>query len=172
MTLADLSSIASMISGLAVLVSLVYLGLQTRQNIRHTRGLIQRGRADLTVENTRSWADGLMACVAGAPDVTEKDLMRFSLMTRAAFLYWEDGYLQNRQGLLTGEAFESFEAQIRANLPVPGIRAAWNLHRRSFSSGLQKYIDGIIAQTPAVSMVSRSDAWKAAVAEVNSAAPA
>ena len=46
MTLSDLSSIVGMISGLAVLGSLVYLAQQTRQNVRHTMALIQQGRSN------------------------------------------------------------------------------------------------------------------------------
>jgi len=45
MTLSDLASIGSLVSGIAVLVSLVYLAQQTRQNSKHTRALIQQGRA-------------------------------------------------------------------------------------------------------------------------------
>ena len=39
MSLSDLASIATVVSSIAVLGSLVYLGYQTRQNARHTRDL-------------------------------------------------------------------------------------------------------------------------------------
>jgi len=45
MTLSDLASIGSLVSGIAVLVSLAYLAQQTRQNSKHTRALIQQCRA-------------------------------------------------------------------------------------------------------------------------------
>jgi hypothetical protein len=45
MTLSDISSIVGVISGLAVLGSLIYLAQQTRQNAKHTRALIQSGMA-------------------------------------------------------------------------------------------------------------------------------
>jgi hypothetical protein len=45
MNLSDLAAIGSLVSGIAVLVSLVYLAQQTRQNSKHTRALIQQGRA-------------------------------------------------------------------------------------------------------------------------------
>jgi hypothetical protein len=41
MSLSDLASIGSFVSGAAVLVSLVYLRLQIRQNTRHSQALIQ-----------------------------------------------------------------------------------------------------------------------------------
>ena len=45
MSLSDLAAIATVISGLAVLGSMIYLAQQTRQNSKHTRALIQQGRA-------------------------------------------------------------------------------------------------------------------------------
>ena len=45
MSLSDLASIGSLVSGVAVLVSLIYLSQQTRQNTKHSRALIQQGRS-------------------------------------------------------------------------------------------------------------------------------
>jgi hypothetical protein len=44
MTLSDLASLATVLSGAAVLASLIYLAQQTRQNTRHTRALIEQAR--------------------------------------------------------------------------------------------------------------------------------
>lgn len=46
MNLSDVASVATIISSAAVALSLVYLGLQARQNTKHTRALIQAGRVD------------------------------------------------------------------------------------------------------------------------------
>ena len=42
MTLSDLASIGSLISGVAVLISLIYLALQVRQSDRNQRTLLQQ----------------------------------------------------------------------------------------------------------------------------------
>ena len=41
LSLSEITSIASTISGLAATVSLIYVGIQIRQNVHHTRALIQ-----------------------------------------------------------------------------------------------------------------------------------
>ena len=46
MELATLVNVASVISSLAVLVSLVYLALQIRQGARNQRSMMDRGRAN------------------------------------------------------------------------------------------------------------------------------
>ncbi len=43
MTLLDFATFSTAISGIAVSVSLIYLIIQTRQNLRHTRALIHQG---------------------------------------------------------------------------------------------------------------------------------
>ena len=45
MTLTDLASLGSFVSAVAVVISLIYLALQVRQNTRHSQALIQQGRA-------------------------------------------------------------------------------------------------------------------------------
>ena len=53
MTLSDISSIVGVISGLAVLASLVYLSLQVRQTERNQRALMNQGVINGISENLR-----------------------------------------------------------------------------------------------------------------------
>jgi hypothetical protein len=48
MDVSDIASIATAVSGLAVTASLIYVGIQTKQNVRHTRALIHQGTAART----------------------------------------------------------------------------------------------------------------------------
>jgi hypothetical protein len=48
MTLSEIASIATAVSGFAVTVSLIYVAIQTQQNARHTRALIHQGTAART----------------------------------------------------------------------------------------------------------------------------
>jgi hypothetical protein len=49
MTLNDFATLSTAISGIAVTVSLIYLAVQTRQNARHTKALLQQGQSDRVV---------------------------------------------------------------------------------------------------------------------------
>jgi 3-hydroxyisobutyrate dehydrogenase-like beta-hydroxyacid dehydrogenase len=61
MSLSDLSSIVGVISGLAVLGSLIYLAQQTRQNFKHTRALIFQGTAELALSQFHALAEPELA---------------------------------------------------------------------------------------------------------------
>src|ERR1700759_3954704 len=67
MTLSDFASLSTAISGVAVTVSLIYLIIQTRQNIRHTRALIHQGSSARTtaIVLANMEADASSAWLAG-----------------------------------------------------------------------------------------------------------
>jgi hypothetical protein len=169
MTFADLASIGNLTSGVAVLISLVYLGLQMRQSARHSQALIQQGRASRTMEILTRWAEfdwseGMEACVRGSPDVDARDLRRFISLMRAYFVNYEDSFLQHREGLLEAAAFANVEAALYSTMTGPGHRAAWKVVRGAFDRAFQDYLDGVIADTTAAPFSSTLERWKDATA--------
>ena len=177
MTLSDLASVGSLISSVAVLISLVYLGLQMRQSSRHSQALIQQGRASRTVEILTRWAefdwsDGMEACLNGSPDVTARDLRRFIGLMRAYFVNYEDSFLQHRQGLLENAAFANVEAALRATMAGPGHRAAWKVVRPAFDHAFQGYMDRVVAETTESTFAATLERWKDATRTAQAGAPA
>jgi hypothetical protein len=168
MSLSDLASIGSLASGVAVLVSLIYLGLQTHQNAKHSRALIQQGRAgriadtSLRVAELRD-ADGLDTCFRGGRDVTPKDLARFLNTCRAIFVSAEDSFLQHEQGLLDGVAFESFETSLRAGMDSPGIAAAWIMTRDMYEPRFRTYMNGMLGDMKAGAQKRALQNWNDAL---------
>jgi hypothetical protein len=149
MTLSDLASIGSLVSGVAVLVSLVYLSLQIRQNARHSKALIQQGRAARIADTALRLAelresDGLDKCFEGSPDVSAKDLARFLYTCRAAFVSAEDSFFQKRNGLLDDIAFQSYEASLRVGFGAPGLGAGWLMTREMYEPEFRAYMDGML----------------------------
>lgn len=170
MTLSDLASIGGLISGLAVLGSLIYLGLQIRQNTKHSRALIQQGRAARNTEfNLRlaefDFSDGIEKCFAGDPDVSARDLRRYLLLTRANVLSFEDSFLQHAEGLMEGQAFEHFERTVQTAMNGHGFRAAWRLMRPTFGSDFGMYMDKLALGATGRNGPSQLTLWKAAIDE-------
>src|SRR5690349_18974284 len=114
MSLSDLASIGSLISGMAVLISLVYLGLQVRQAARNQRALMQQGRADRVANACLALAEPGLSLVYNkglrGEDLTPEELEQFVLLCRAAFLSGEDTFLQHLSGHFDEVAYESVVA--------------------------------------------------------------
>ncbi len=171
MTLADLSSLGSFISGIAVLVSLVYLSLQIRQNTKHSQALIQQGRAARIADTALRLAelradDGLNGCFEGMPEASAKDVSRFLNVARAVFISSEDSFLQGEEGLLGPTAFESYKASLRAGMGSPGMAAAWMLTRDVYEPKYRAFMDEINGDLNRTGSSRSADSWRTALASL------
>jgi hypothetical protein len=167
-TLADLSSIGSFISGVAVLVSLVYLSLQIRQSTKHSQALIQQGRAARIADTALRLAelradDGLNACFEGMPMAAEKDLSRFLMAARAVFISAEDSFFQGAEGLLSPTAFESYKASVRSGMGSPGLAAAWILTRDMYEPKFRTFMDDLNGDLNHSGPSRSTDTWRVAL---------
>lgn len=148
MTLSDIASIGSLVSGVAVLMSLVYLGIQTRQNARHSQALIQQGRAARIADTALRLAElradeGLNKCFDGSPDVRQQDVARFLFVCRSIFVSAEDSYFQHQQGLLDDVAFASFENSVKSGMGARGMAAGWLLTADMYEPKFRDYMNRI-----------------------------
>ena len=171
MTLSDLASIGSFVSGIAVLVSLVYLSLQIRQNTKHSQALIQQGRAARISESALRLAElaeseGLERCFQGSAEVSNNDVRRFLFLCRSIFISAEDSFFQNRQGLLDRAAFESFKSSLKSGMGSPGIATAWKMTREMYEPDFRDFMDRTMGDlTGEADVGARSLArWKAVIA--------
>ncbi|HEX4532977.1 MAG TPA: hypothetical protein VH000_02005 [Rhizomicrobium sp.] len=129
MTLSDFASIATVISGVAVLGSLIYLGLQTRQNTKHIRALLWQGAADRGVSLNLALADRdlVMAhIIANGEEPTSEAVVKrqFHLQCIAHYIQYEDLFAHRDENLLSEEVFQHFQAAMVAMLADnPGMRS-------------------------------------------------
>ena len=160
MSLSDLASLGSFVSGLAVLLSLVFfyfqlrqLGIQVRQAERNQQGAIRQGRISRAVELQLARTDPGIAAQAWrlgvqSPDeITQAELDQFLCLARAQFLHFEDGYYQHEEGLLNDDAFEQVRIGSYRLARFPGIRTAWKSNIRGFYGGtFQSFVDDVVAR--------------------------
>src|SRR5262249_2524350 len=137
MSLSDLASLGSFVSGFAVLASLIYLALQVRQTERNQQISIRHSRVSRIVALHVALADPAVAEAwlhgSGSPEaLTPVELSQFINLCRAMFFHFEDSFYQREEGLLNDAAFETVVAGARLLARSPGIRAAWNMARPNF----------------------------------------
>jgi hypothetical protein len=154
MSLSDLASIGSLISGVAVLVSLVYLGLQTRQNAKHTRALIHQGRTDGIADWLNILAsdpvllDTYLRGTAGDQSISDTEAARFVVISTARLYSFEDQFYQHSEGLLSEARYAGLLNAVKGSLRSPGSRTCWILMRTTFDQGFQKFMDDAMRDTP------------------------
>ena len=169
MSLSDLASLGSFVSGFAVLGSLVYLTLQLRQADRNQRAAVRQGRINRAVEMViGKLAPGPSAAVLrgidGDPELTFAEFAMFTSYAEAYFLHAEDTYYQHEAGLLDDEGFATFVAYQQSAFRQPGLRVQWKRQRPYYCGKFAAFMDKVLSETILESGADAFEQWKSDVA--------
>jgi hypothetical protein len=119
MTLQDLGAIGEMIGAVGVIVSLVYLATQIRQNTRAARASTNRAISEQRNEiNLRFGLDpaAVDLFLRGAQhhsDLEPNERLRHTLLMRAVLGLYEDVYVQFSEGMCDSETWELAKVTLR-----------------------------------------------------------
>jgi hypothetical protein len=140
MSLSDLANIGEGIGGIAVLITLIYLVIQIRQNTRMMRASAHHSVNELGVHiNLALGTDPeasrvLQVGSANYTELTSHQRLMFHLMMRANFSGAEDFYIQTREGLLDSDMWDSRKLSMTRYLQQPGVQAWWDKNNELFSA--------------------------------------
>jgi hypothetical protein len=147
MSLADLASLASSV---AVLVSLLFLGLQIRQSNRNQRSLMQQGRSTRNVDLLSRLSDPRLSdiWVRVSAGETLADAEYFMLYGYTASVFWsyEDCFFQFRSGMLDAKSWASDVATLKRLLSNPAYRAVWRAVRSALGDEYRSFLDGLAVE--------------------------
>lgn len=156
MTLAELSDISQALGALAVFASLIFVGIQIRQNTSATRAASHHAVSDSFNELNRMFAESAEVTrifIAGRQDrqaLTEEERWRFDSAMRAYMHVCETMFIQ--AGLGVGDKGIWFAEQegIRAILTFPGTREWWAENPYGFCAEFRAFVATLApaAETP------------------------
>jgi hypothetical protein len=152
MSLEQIFYLSQSVASVAVIGTLIYLGLQVRAAERSQRAIMQQGRADRASQGALALANPELARVfrkgaAGDADLTREEFTQWTMICRALFLSGEDSFLQHKAGQLDQRAFDSYVAGVHFYMGSPGIRAAWRVSAGQFGKDFRDFGDSAVAQT-------------------------
>jgi len=152
LTLSDAANIGQVFAALGVILSLIFIGWQVRQNTKSLRSSTLQRNTDLWFGWFALVADPRFAVVyakgSSGRDLDQTEFSQFFILCRALFMGMEDQHYQYRHGLLDSDAYRGYEIVVREQIiAFPGIRAMWQLTRHSFGADFVSFIDKLIAET-------------------------
>ena len=156
MSLSDLASLGSLVSGLAVLGSLIYLNIQTRQATKHQRSLMMQGRATRTIElalrsGDSSFASSLEKLGEAGPDALSLvELSQIVSMVQANIISLEETWLEGREGLQSKTTHEVTMRRIALMFSLPVFRAGWAQQRLTSDPEFVAVVDRILSETSCI----------------------
>jgi hypothetical protein len=168
MTLSDIASIGSLISGTAVLGSLVYLSVQVRQTERNQQASIRQGRINRAVELVTARmvpavAGAVSSGLEGDQNLTAEQLALFVSYVDGYFLHAEDTYYQHEVGLLNEAAFDTFATYQRVAFTQCGMRVQWKRQRVYYAGAYLRFMDALLAEATIAPARNALTDWQADV---------
>jgi len=121
LSLSDWASLGEVVSAIAVVVSVLYVGLQVSRNTREIRAanrqqLVNRAHLGVMRVSTSSELAALFAKAADNAELTRAEKMQFGYAVRAVLYDVQEAYLLYREGGLDDCYWSTRAASIRAYL--------------------------------------------------------
>ena len=148
-----ISAIGEIVGALAVVITLVYLAIQIREQNRESRAaaidsLSQQWRglmSDLSTSETLS--DIYLRGLADFDGLSPSEKMRFTTILSQTAQITESLHKHHRLGRLDPGMWEGYETRMRDVFSNPGVKTWWGLRRHWFSPQIREYIDEIVETT-------------------------
>ena len=154
MNWAAVSAIGEIIGAVAVIVSLIYVGIQIKENSRAVRSAM----ANETTAAISSWYSAIGNCqqstrtfyvgLTRPEELQKEDLAQFFYLGHGLLLEYQAAYYISREGTLDLALQESITKTVYGTAHLPGFRMLWRQRRDLFHPEFRKHIDEIINTGP------------------------
>ena len=149
MTLENLANIGEFVGGIAVIISLLYLALQIRQNSKIVRAAAYQSFNEANARVLHTMAQGPPAAetmtkgLADIRSLSPAESFQFITLVVSLLQSFQTAYFQHRDGLLPDDLWRNHRAVGRWWLANPGIRSAMKLIGPTFD---RDFLDEIAPQ--------------------------
>jgi heme/copper-type cytochrome/quinol oxidase subunit 1 len=154
-TLNELGSLGEFISGLAVVVTLIYLALQIRHNTRAVRSSMHQDMVESTLRIAESMSDNenvgriVLKANEDYDNLTREEFIRFEAYAERVFSNFESVFYSYRNAMIEQDLWESWEASYLSDLSREAIRRYWHDERPQHLRDFMDFVDQYYRTHPA-----------------------
>jgi hypothetical protein len=148
-TLNELGSLGEFMSGLAVVVTLVYLAIQIRHNTRAVRSSMHQDMVESTLRIAESVSDNadvgriVLHADEGYDELTAVERIRFEAYAERVFSNFESVFYSYRNSMIEDDLWESWEASYLDDISRNSLRRFWQeqrpLHLHDFMDFIEQF---------------------------------
>jgi hypothetical protein len=138
MTLETLGNVGEFLGALAVLISLIYLALQIRQNTRTVRSAAHQAWSSSTAElnimpaSNREFARVYRTGSQNPSQLEPEERDQFNIFVIQILNAYQSLFFQFRHGMIDEVHWQSNLKAIRRILSAPGTRSCWDRYSEDF----------------------------------------
>ena len=173
MTLEEMYFVSQIVAAVAIVGSLIFVGIQLRQSERTQRAAMHQGRTQRGMDMALRTTDADLVAAMGAlirqdAAVTNGHILQVGGLLRAMILNLEDVVWQHKAGLLDTHALDNAVAPVKRLLALPGIRALWQVVRTSYAEETVAVVERLaVTDAPLLNpAVEPVQIWRAIAAQM------
>ena len=155
MNIESMANYADVIAGIAVVVSLIYVGIQIRKNTRVSQGIATQ-QAFTSTQVIYSWhannseVSELWAKFHKGDALTMAETIRNTQLMFGMVEQYEVYFVLHQLKLLDDESFRGFFRKILLVLATPTSRQWFTTNRNFFRRDFAEYVDNLLDENPHV----------------------
>lgn len=143
-----IAAVGEVIGAAAVVISIIYLAVQVRQNTKSAKLSVEQNIAssmtsflfdqahtdipDIYVRGSENFAN-----------LTEEEAAKFGFFVLGMFRVYQQAHDQRLEGNLSDRSWESIENAFMTQMRAPGVIAAWKVRGNTFKAEFRQYIDSL-----------------------------
>ncbi|MBE9533524.1 MAG: hypothetical protein IMF03_00885 [Proteobacteria bacterium] len=156
--LSEWASIAEIIGAFAVVISLLYVGVQVNDSTSAVRAAsandvnVALQSWYLEIGTDQQTSELFYTALISEEALSNEEEFQFLMMLHGAFLAFQNSYLLAEEGTIDLELREAITAAIVGIKNLPGMRRYWRQRKSYLHSGFADYVDQLLQQEMEVSV--------------------
>ncbi len=152
MTLLEWGALGELIGGIAIIGSLIYVGVQVKDSARAARsaatndasGSMQSWYQEMG--SNRQASEVWFNAMTSSDPLSTHDEFQFMMMMHAVIYAMQNSYLLTQEGTLDADYRDAVSSAILAVKDLPGMDRYWRQRRGLLHCGFAEYVDGLLAR--------------------------
>lgn len=154
MDLESLANLGEVVGAAAVVVSLIYLAIQVRQNTRaqqtenFSRALDRVAAMQASLSQDSETAVIFSKGVLDPSQLTPKERMQFTWAMYELFGAFEFMFFASNANAIPDEVWRRWASAVAWWMSFPGVRSWWNVRPIPLTSSFTSYVESIVINNP------------------------
>ena len=162
MTLEQYYYIAELAAAVALIISLIYVGIQVKQSTKATQAATVQSYVDTMngyvglINSSRSLAKVLHGGANGLDNLQDEEVIQFCAFHDQCFITFEAFYFEWKHGLLVRQLWDTYRHVIVSLLMQPGQQEYWQNRKHWYADEFQRYVEELLEHEGGVPMHFKS----------------
>ena len=162
MTLEQYYYIAELVAAVALIISLIYVGIQVKLSTKATQAATAQSYVDTMngyvglINSSGNLAKVLHGGANGLDNLQDEEVIQFCAFHDQCFITFEAFYFEWKHGLLVEQLWDTYRHVIVSLLMQPGQQEYWQMRRHWYYDEFQRYVEGLLESEGEVPMHFKS----------------